>query len=55
VYSQSNYLIEQMKEIEIGVSCGTCVGVVRTGFWWGNIKESLGVGRRIILKLILHK
>jgi len=35
-------------------------GDVRTGFWWGNLKErdhseGLGVDGRIILKFILKK
>jgi hypothetical protein len=36
------------------------IGVVRTGFWWGDLRESdhledLGLGRWIILKCIFQK
>ena len=50
MYSSSNYLLEQIKE-----SCGARGGVVHTGFWCGNVKEGLGVGGKVILKLILQK
>jgi len=55
VYSSSDDLIGQIKENEIGGSCGTRGGVVHMGFWWGNVKEGLGVGGKVILKLILQK
>ena len=55
MYTSSNYVIEQIKETEIGRSCGTHGGVVHTGFCLGNVKEGLGVGGSIILKLILQK
>jgi hypothetical protein len=32
------------KEDEIGRGCGTCgrIREIHTGFWWRNLKESLG-------------
>jgi hypothetical protein len=26
-----------------------------TGLWWGNLREDLGIDRRIILRLIFRK
>jgi hypothetical protein len=55
VYSSTDYLIEQITEIEMSRSCGAHGGEVYTGFRWRNVKEGLGIVGRIILKLILQK
>ena len=45
MYCSSDCFIEQIKE-----SCSTRGGVEHTGFWWGNVKEGLRVGGKVILK-----
>jgi hypothetical protein len=56
------YSGDQTKKNDIGGACRTCGrrGEVRTGFWWGNMKErdnleEPGVRRRLILEWISKK
>jgi hypothetical protein len=51
---------DEIKENKMGGACGTYVGEVYTGFWWGNLKERdhLGdpdVDGKIILRRIFRK
>ena len=46
--------IPQIEKNEMGEDCSTCGGAeVRTGFWWGNLRErDPGIDGKIILRWI---